>query len=1012
MSVWFTESFNTQLIRTIGRMKNVSEDRWVRVVAALDIEFWDVDFYDTLSDSRINRGAFRTSNMSDETARDLVAKHYTGVRKRKLYYRSGKVLNAVLDQANVVIGGLPGVYEIYKLHTLGKFCTKLPCADLFQKAALLTMSNAFNLGSHPDVAQNFCARIPANLEKEIRSWFGLAEVMKQFGYLAKSRKVHQKLSINSSLMKQVSSVADSGVIAITVGQRCVLMTEGDCGRLRQMALSKAYIMIAIHATDAANKNSHYSESVMPWLKKLDNDIMAATPYITQRLGKYYFKLHQINLGVLAGELAADSLEDMYKELVEVGIFPNRVRADYNQVIGLSFDLPPEVRLDCTEVHRMLPSPDFDVLASFSTRAGKLAGRDRTWKAPGFTISKDEFRQYMYRMLLKSAYDLHGEEYVRARCHAPNDPKAKAFLEDGTVQEGLDWVLLFDLQGMGKYFNEADESMKIWKDTAAAKETVSQCLHGDYRTNNMLARWLLDDNCPSVSSAKADFEGASEHVARAGFKMEPKKSANKARVFYIGNLRDRLIQSEWESNIERYAKAVAGYTLGQTPEIIYDTIHKAVCPALDADKKLFLLSADVSGWSADMDKDIQRLSHEVWAYFFGNDLMTKAHLMNEGALVLLDKEGYQHCVRANGANFEGYNGKEMTFLHLAVIGYALYKCKREKQYKIGKVRPAVFIDDAMLALEVPKNSYLKDVSEFVNAYSTLMAAMLGDIDVCKSYPSSTMGVFLNEVYYKGRKLCYGLRACMKIGLREGVEFETLPMALSSIQSAAGSAMSRGLHPMVTQFVAAIGSVYELDQWGIRKSPEVTAVFVHGPKTLGCCGAQGGYLASGSLGGMALAEGIRWLQMQVRTNLVGKSPVTKLLKQPIRVKTYAKAAEDPEIVKPARVSWGGNRIARLALEKLSTAYLSERASKIFGEGVVHGHSEDVWALLYQSSSAIAQHISEDFADAHPQAVVASIVQKLANARALVVLGCKKQISQARRAEVRTAKFMADSLEEYFE
>lgn len=141
---------------------------------------------------------------------------------------------------------------------------------------------------------------------------------------------------------------------------------------------------------------------------------------------------------------------------------------------------------------------------------------------------------------------------------------------------------------------------------------------------------------------------------------------------------------------------------------------------------------------------------------------------------------------------------MTFLHCCLMGYSVFRYKRATGKKVG-ISLLAFIDDGQAMYKDTIENGTGPFLEFVDYVRETYKNLGFILEISKCYLSDRMAIFLNEVYYKGRHITYGLRALMRIGTAIFEPHSTIFDRLGKIAGGCQGAMKSGLSIFQAYFV---------------------------------------------------------------------------------------------------------------------------------------------------------------------------------------------------------------------
>jgi len=699
------------------------------------------------------------------------------------------------------------------------------------------------------------------------------------------------------------------------------------------------------------------------------------------LCRNFRKIFNGYLSMAAGELSDPGTAAMFREIREKGHSHMIPMERYLTVLKRC---PFDIAQDIGRLYKLLPAPDYDIGEAFCDRAKDIKKPNVPTELDGENpATMDEFRLYLRKHMAVTLANAHGGK-GQGRFTGPVVPKwFRAYAERGVFPKDLAKYDQIDFTGVEKYVERHEESVVSWKDSACCEEDFDDAMadeDSDIKTRNMLLRYLFDNKCPTARSARLAL-GRKCHVHRAGFKMEAHKAI--ARIFYIGNLSDRLAQSEMEENVHRVALHAPGYMIGQTPEFTSRKTMKMVAPQLIGDARVFYLNFDISRWSPAMPAYIQRYVHNLFGEVFDRAEFSRAHHINEGATVILNKRGYEAAYTNIEANFEGYNGKEMTFMHCAMMGYAVYRYRRATGEE-RTVELCAYIDDGLAAFKDVQEGGRERFLHFVDIVEETYTCLGFRLERSKCYLSSHFAIFLNEIYFGGRKITYGLRAIMRVGTTAFEPHETMCARLNTYFSGVQGAMKAGMDMVGSMIVGFYLMGRLLRSYGVNKWMDAKAavLYLFTPRALGGCGVAHVLGMATNLLGDGLTEGISAIKELARAYPEYKQKVIALLRQKVGLKSNSAILLAPKTVPVAEYAMRETRLQHEIAKALSERTLSNVAHRFLAIAKKMDLAAFADAIL-ETSVAVVPALLDDIIAGTPYALLLSLVKKFESARTMTQL-----------------------------
>jgi len=429
---------------------------------------------------------------------------------------------------------------------------------------------------------------------------------------------------------------------------------------------------------------------------------------------------------------------------------------------------------------------------------------------------------------------------------------------------------------------------VWKDSGCGWDTYEASCDPDRnpRHANMITRMIFDKNVPQPDKK---FQ-ALEHTHKVGDKFESHKDP--ARVYYSANLGDRFDQSVMEVAVESVARYHPSFMIGASTVTKAAKVTQLLDRCYNAMFCDFYYSFDISGWSPKMASAPQLISHEIWADLFDSDLFRKASHINEGARVMMDMHGYKGWYINPSANFEGFNGKEMTCILISLMSLAVYEFQRlavdlymaiEDEAKTWAASLLAYIDDGLGKLRLPRDRYVI----LTNLLKATTADVFGKcgytLEWSKCYPSDVFSIFLNEPYVAGRHIMHGTKAAMTLCAENVEEHTTLIERTTAVTTGARGAAQAGLDPLPSFLLQTFHVFRHIDEWVGKESPILLALWSHTPRAWGGLGVPNMLQLMTSGGGSTFEESVATLQNWARHSKSARKVYLTLARRSLKART---------------------------------------------------------------------------------------------------------------------------------
>jgi hypothetical protein len=473
----------------------------------------------------------------------------------------------------------------------------------------------------------------------------------------------------------------------------------------------------------------------------------------------------------------------------------------------------------------------------------------------------------------------------------------------------------------------------------------------------------------------------------------------------------------EVAVQDVAGAHPSFMIGADTEAREARVRTITARNHDASLRTFYYSFDITGWSPRMPPEPQHLSHAIWAKLYNEELFRSAATITDGSRVYMSKLGVQGWFINPGSNFEGYNGKEMTMILIALMSLTVRKWRdasvtkglstAEEASKWAAVLLA-YIDDGLARLDLPTDRFMA-LTDLFKATTTEVFARCGyTIEPSKCYPSDRFAIFLNEPYLAGRHVTHGTRAAMTICAENTEEHTSIIERLTAVSTGCRGAVMAGLDATTGVMLQAYHSLAHLDEWLRRPDPITTAVWSYTPRAWGGLGLPTALQLGTSGSGSAFEESVRTLQKWARCSITAKRVFLVHCRAPLATRTATGILMAP---------LGGRSTSGTLVESRVPDAVRNAMAKLARGGVLSPLARDF--LSYSSPESLDQYASAlvtmepgtclqeqllaDLASAHPHALFSSFARRVEKSGTLMgIIGHKevRRIIAANREDVATS------------
>jgi hypothetical protein len=579
------------------------------------------------------------------------------------------------------------------------------------------------------------------------------------------------------------------------------------------------------------------------------------------LAKAYKSLLAVVKARQAGERAEGHAADLVEDLRTMPIY-RKVKVPVEAALERCSSLLPKGALAAAKLFRLLPPPDVWMASALRNR----------WEKASVVHNVPEDR-------LDAFEDALVEVILTSRCYDKSvklelkNPKRRPVWWGKYISGDYDLVPKAELRRYVKCENTIDMIARsrydpsVWKDSALGLDTFALAMMDkvDPDLKNMLTRMLFDDACPMPDATAAIMEELSAVML--------KPESHKERIAYMNSLASRLRQSMTEATVGDTMKAHPSFApvkTGVERDRIFEEMSKpppsVARDPMDAEHAgdfwvTLFYSFDITGWSENMAANLQMRSHKVWDGFVGGTEFVDTAKNHHKTIVYMNNGGVKAWYRSGGANFEGYNGKEMTALHIAIMTLAVRKLRTDCPDippRMLKILLQAYIDDGVCRMTLPSKMCDRVFREWERVVSETWSSYGFTIEAKKSFPSYFYFEFLGEEFMAGRQLSSGTKAAMRITAEPFEYWETLPDRASKICAACRGASTAGMDSLAAVIIQSYFVSLEVSKWVDISDPTATAFWCLAPQTLGGLGVPQLVPQSCNASGAATEEAMAGIQ----------------------------------------------------------------------------------------------------------------------------------------------------------
>lgn len=700
---------------------------------------------------------------------------------------------------------------------------------------------------------------------------------------------------------------------------------------------------------------------------------------------------------IAGPMSIRYVPDLMDDVKALPIY-DHVEHDFTEFVSDCVSLPPTGALPLAKVFRLLPPPDVwihDALrerwleSSVIRNVGpercaqfKVALREVIMTA----LMKDKSAQL--KLKNPSKKPAWWSAYLDRRYEdVPTDELYKECVSAGTVS----------IVERSRY------DPTVWKDSGCGADNldVAQDDRTPSYTRNFLMRMIYDPSCPMPEDDFHEGQG----ISQAGLKGE----SHKKRIFYSNNVASRMLQSRCDATVGEVMSHHPSFAIQKTGVERDDIFNDLSSPPNDeefcrmtgirASVCSLLYSFDIKNWSANMPGDIQQASHEVWDHFTSSDLFSRTTRNHNGAIVYCIQDGLTSWYTNGTANFEGYNGKEMTALHIAIMTIAVRNLREripDLDPRMLSINLQAYIDDGLARLILPRNIALSVFNIWCDVVVDTWKDFGFTIERKKSFPSPAYFEFLGEEYFAGAHLATGSKAAMRITAEPFEEYESFRDRVTKLSTACRGASVAGLPPPSAYLLQSYMVALETRRWVNIHNYTAVAAWLLAPVSLGGVGMPSLFQQATNASGATTEESMTTLWYWAQSNASVKTAYVALVRRGMARRSAADILSVPlggqfseRVLKQNPV--GKNVIRKLRRDaefgRLSTlgALMMKLDETVTDDSFQRAVVETEAGAVYQEA------ILNDIADPMPNRIFRSFISRFESARTISQFVGRKAIGR---------------------
>lgn len=787
------------------------------------------------------------------------------------------------------------------------------------------------------------------------------------------------------------SMMSLGGMSVKVTQKLVVVTTGrtrwalgqsDVERLHQLTMSATSCLIGCVA-QAAIGTPRQSKKAMMALDVAERNIgriVRSSSLVA--LGKEvlvckgYRRAYTAHLGYLAGPLCLEETKVLIQEARETA--PPGV-LDVDGYLEDLRTLDAAGSLNAGKVFKICPAPDVSPGAAMIDRIKQIGDCNIFDKSirEAFTA---ELRAQILRAHIRGS---HARLRLRPNVEAPLWHDAYLAGRFGEVpSDEIHTYLAWEGTAVMPDVSPYDASM--WKDSGLGADSIEEANRHQHLgvKKNMITRLLFDDDCPMPGSKRL----SDDHVIKFFIKAEGHKDP--ARGIFSSNLLDRQAQSWMEKAVEKVARNHPSFMIGASSDQRDAKVQELTLRPTNFDIVPMYYSFDISGWSAKMPKEPQRISHQIWAELYGGHLFTKATQINEGAYIYLALDGYRGWYRNTESNLEGFNGKEMTMILVTLLSLSVKVWRKrvvEAEILTEEVASTTvallfaYIDDGLSRIDLPRDRAVAAFTLYKECVIETFARCGYTVETSKCFPSDQFAIFLNEVYLAGRHVVHGVRAAMGISAEPTERHNTLIERLTSVSTGCRGAVMAGLNSASAVMLMAYHSFLHIREWVSDRDPILWALWSYTPRSWGGLGMPNMFQLSVSGSGAAAEEGTATMQRWARISDSAKQLFLTLCRTELAQRSATSVLTAPLSCRVDQGYMIDSRVASMVREalrdRMERGQVSRYAERLLKYADPVGFQAFAEAVIPMGTNvALQEQMLDNVYEAHPHSIFSSFAKRV--------------------------------------
>lgn len=556
----------------------------------------------------------------------------------------------------------------------------------------------------------------------------------------------------------------------------------------------------------------------------------------------------------------------------------------DRILSIGRRLPFKERLEVYQQYKLFPTADFDSYSAMQRQEAMYKKYSKLYNDVHLSRHYEGIMQYHKWMMAVAYHKRHGRCPGRIKDNVEEKPWHRSYPLTEVHHVPFAEIDDIDFNGDFVYNHRDDDCMDLIKDKAICPKGIKYVANAadlgrlPVSEKSQLVDLLKRDTLPNLATLKQE---ALFYDVKCDDKPEAKKP--NGRLFFEAHSDVRLVLSEYEDSNADYAKHMPGAVLGRNTVDTRKIINAASAFGSSEHESMpIYISFDLEKFSPAFNLQVSKDLDSQWAEAYGvPEVANASRILTEGQIHYV-KGNFHHTMEKYGCDFEGFFGRRNTMYHCAVMGYTINQMKKAGLLS-REAHFAALIDDGLLRFHVPKaeaKTYVSQIKKFIEAiYADASLTISWD----KTFVSSVVCVFLNEVRVMGRSFTPGMKAILRIANRSDDICPSLLSDLQLVASTTRGALTAGAIPTGAYAMYALLVGDAIRRWAKHKikSNIVSVLRMFLPARVGGVGLVGLLSLAGSLVhddfvealGVLAAFGTRFKALQPAINKLVNLPITQ-------------------------------------------------------------------------------------------------------------------------------------------